>query len=71
MNHNILSAHKVIGTFVGTIVFGGLFKYIAGPSGVAHTDITLRPAWLPLMPVIFGPIVGFFGAFMGLWLTDR
>ena len=31
MNHNILSAHKVIGTIVGTIVFVVLFKYIDWP----------------------------------------
>ncbi|MBJ7659036.1 ECF-type riboflavin transporter substrate-binding protein [Weissella confusa] len=70
MNHNILSAHKVIGTIVGTIVFVVLFKYIAWPSGVAHTDITLAPAWLALMSAIFGPIAGFIVAFIGHSLTD-
>ena len=58
MNHNILSAHKVIGTIVGTIVFVVLFKYIAWPSGVAHTDITLAPAWLALMSAILARLLG-------------
>ena len=70
MKHNILTAHKVIGTIVGIIVFLLLFKYVAIPAGVPNTKITLAPAWLALITAIFGPIAGAVVAFIGHTLND-
>lgn len=70
MKHNILSAHKVIGSIVGLIVFIGLFKYVGVTIAASTMTLNLSGAWLALMTAIFGPLAGAFIAFFGHTISD-
>lgn len=70
MKHNIIAAHKVIGTIVGIIIFIVLFKYLAVQIGDTSDNVTLAHAWLSLVTAIFGPVVGAVTAFIGHATSD-
>jgi len=70
MKHNILSAHKIIGSIVGLIGFVLLFKYVGITVATSTMPLNLAGAWLALMTAIFGPLAGAFIAFFGHTIAD-
>lgn len=67
---DILSIKKIVAIGIGAAVFIILGRFASIPTGIPNTNIETNYAFLALMSVIYGPIVGFLIGFIGHTLKD-
>ena len=65
-----LSIKTIVAIGIGAAVFIILGRFGSIPSGVPNTNIETSYAFLALLSVLFGPIVGFATGFIGHTLKD-
>ena len=61
---------KVVATGVGAALFFVLARFVAIPSGIPNTNITLQYGVQAVFAVLYGPVVGCLSGFIGHVLTD-
>ncbi|MDR0785370.1 MAG: ECF-type riboflavin transporter substrate-binding protein [Treponema sp.] len=69
-NKKLVSVKTVVAIGIGTAIMFVLMRFVAIPSGIPNTNFNLAPAIVAVFAAIFGPIAGFFIAFIGHTLTD-
>lgn len=69
-NNKGLSIKSVVAIGIGAAIFFVLGRFVAIPSGVPNTNITIQYALLALFATIYGPIVGTLVGFVGHVLID-
>lgn len=67
---DILSIKKIVAIGIGAAVFIILGRFASIPTGIPNTNIETNYAFLALMSVIYGPLVGFLIGFIGHTLKD-
>ena len=67
---DILSIKKIVAIGIGAAVFMILGRFVAIPTGIPNTNIETNYAFLALISVIYGPVVGFLVGFIGHTLKD-
>ncbi|MDR0412063.1 MAG: ECF-type riboflavin transporter substrate-binding protein [Treponema sp.] len=69
-NKKLFSAKTAAVIVLGSAVMFTLMRFAAIPSGIPDTTFNPAPAVVSVLAVLFGPIAGFFIAFIGHTLTD-
>ena len=64
------STRTIVATGLGTAVFLVLFMFVKIPSPVPETNLQIAYGVSSFFAVVFGPLSGFFVAFVGHALTD-
>ena len=65
-----LSARSVVAIGIGAALFFVLGRFVAIPSPVPNTNVTLQYAIAAFMATLFGPVVGALVAFIGHMFID-
>lgn len=61
---------QVVATGIGAAIFFVLGRFIAIPTPIANTSVTLQYAALAIFAVLYGPIVGALAGLIGHFLID-
>jgi energy-coupling factor transport system substrate-specific component len=70
MANKVFSVKIVVAIAVGAAITFVLGKFVSIPTWVPSTNIYLNPAVISLFAAIFGPVAGFFVAFISHTLSD-
>ena len=70
MNNNKLAIKNIVAIGIGAAVFMILGRFGSIPTGIPNTNLETSYAFLALMSVIFGPVVGASIGFIGHTLKD-
>jgi energy-coupling factor transport system substrate-specific component len=70
MSQKIISVRTVVAIGIGAALTFVLMRFVAVPSGVPNTNLNLAAAIVAFFAAIFGPLAGFFIAFIGHTITD-
>jgi energy-coupling factor transport system substrate-specific component len=70
MSKKIISVRTVVAIGIGAALVFVLMRFVAVPSGVPNTNLNLAAAVTALFAALFGPLAGFFIAFIGHAITD-
>ena len=70
MSQKPISVRTVVAIGIGSAIMFVLMRFVAIPSGIPNTNLNLAPAITAVFAGIFGPLAGFFIAFIGHTLTD-
>jgi energy-coupling factor transport system substrate-specific component len=70
MSQKIISVRTVVAIGIGAALTFVLMRFVAIPSGVPNTNLNLAAAVVALFAAIFGPVAGFFIAFIGHTIAD-
>lgn len=70
MNKNRFSIRTIVAIGIGAAVFMILGRFGSIPSGIPNTNIETSYAYLALMSILYGPIVGFLIGLIGHGLKD-
>lgn len=65
-----LSIKTVVAIGIGSAIFFVLGRFVAIPSGIPNTNITIQYAVLSMFALIFGPVAGFLIGLIGHTLID-
>jgi energy-coupling factor transport system substrate-specific component len=70
MSQKIVSVRTVVAIGIGAAFVFVLMRFVAIPSGVPNTNLNLAAAVVAFFAAIFGPVAGFFIAFIGHTIAD-
>lgn len=70
MNSDKLSIKTIVAIGIGSAVFMILGRFASIPTGIPNTEIQTAYAFLALMAIIYGPVVGCSIGFIGHTLKD-
>lgn len=70
MEKKLVSVKTVVATGIGAALMFVLMRFVAIPSGVPNTNLNLSSAIVAFFAALFGPVAGFFIAFIGHTITD-
>lgn len=70
MNNDRLNIRTIVAIGIGAAVFMILGRFASIPTGIPNTEIQTAYAFLALMAIIYGPIVGCSIGFIGHTLKD-
>jgi energy-coupling factor transport system substrate-specific component len=60
----------IVATGIGAALFFVLGRFVAIPSGVPNTNISIQYGLLAFIAAVFGPIAGFLAGFIGHFFID-
>lgn len=69
MNKNI-AVKTIVATGIGAALFFVLGRFVAIPSGIPDTNISIQYGVLAFIAAVFGPIAGVLAGFIGHFLID-
>ena len=70
MKKSLFSTKTIVAVGIGAALFFVLGKFVAIPSGIPNTNISLQYAVLAFMSALYGPVAGALIGFIGHWLID-
>ena len=70
MNKDKLSIKTIVAIGIGSAVFMILGRFASIPTGIPNTEVQTAYAFLALMAIIYGPVVGCSIGFIGHTLKD-
>ena len=70
VNNNKLSIKTIVAIGIGSAVFMILGRFASIPTGIPNTEVQTAYAFLALMAIIYGPVVGCSIGFIGHTLKD-
>jgi len=70
MNNKYFSVKTLVATGIGAALFFVLGRFVAIPSGIPNTNITIQYGVLAFIAAVFGPIAGLLAGFIGHFLID-
>lgn len=70
MNNDKISIKSIVAIGIGSAVFMILGRFASIPTGIPNTEVQTAYAFLALMAIIYGPVVGCSIGFIGHTLKD-